>query len=344
VIDEIVRVVRARHIERLYAPRWISEQVCQRAGSEIETLVSDFFLRRVDDGQPKLTMRAEAVEVMTRKTALLVDQRNADQTRACLARVGLGAGEIVIGPWILFDCRKEITAKGHVLPPLRWVEKGCFLSLQLAAKNNADYWYRKVQNEGGVGADTDRAIDGLRRAVDFYPAYQPALAQLADILSRTGQTNEALVCRQELLRRTQPAREINASFRSGVELLGVDLPAHAVRRGSSFPLTYYWRCPAELKTEKWAVFVHFVRGKETSFQDDHVLMADVSPVSLHDQPFPEVFRVSRQVQIPAGVVPGEYRIRLGIYNRLTLKRDRPSTSQCLDDKAVWLPATLRVEE
>jgi hypothetical protein len=50
------------------------------------------------------------------------------------------------------------------------------------------------------------------------------------------------------------------------------------------------------------------------------------------------------VQIPAGVVPGEYRIRLGIYNRLTLKRDRPSTSQCLDDKAVWLPATLRVEE
>jgi 4-amino-4-deoxy-L-arabinose transferase-like glycosyltransferase len=340
-IDEIVGVVRTRHIERIYAPRWISEQVCQRARSEIETLVSDLFVRRVNDGQPELTMRAEAVEVTTRKTALLVYQQDAARTRACLARVGLSAIETALGPWILFDCQQGITAMGHVRPPLRWTDRGCFLSLQLAAKDNAEYWYRHAQDEGQAGTKTNR-MDALRRAVEFYPAHQPALAQLADALLELGQTNESLNFRQVLLAQTRPAKAFNIAFAAGAQLLGVDSPLQTVRRGSSFPFSYYWQCSPDMKTDDWAVFAHFVCGKETFFQDDHVLLADKPPAILHYQPFPEVFRVDRTVQIPASVPPGDYRLRFGLYNRVTEKRCRPLTSLPLEHKAVWLPVTLHV--
>ncbi len=343
-IDEVVGALQARHIERLYAPQWMSEQVCQRTGGAIETSVSSFFARRISDGPGSLDKESKAVEVTTRKTALLVYRQDAVRTRACLARVGLGASEAILGPWVLFDCQPGITGMGHILPPLRWTERGCFLSLQLAAKNNADYWFRRMQTERQAGVDANRILEGLRRAVEFYPAYQPALAQLADDLLRSGQTNEALIYRQELLRQTQPSCLATVSFAAGAKLLGIDLPVQTVRRGASFPLTYYWQCAAEMKADEWSVFVHFVRGQAPSFQDDHVLLEEVPAAFLRYQPFPEIFRVSRVVQVPAGVAPGEYRVRMGLCNRLTQKRDRSGTDLPLDHKAVWLPVTLRVEE
>jgi 4-amino-4-deoxy-L-arabinose transferase-like glycosyltransferase len=343
-IGEVVGALQARHIERLYAPRWISEQVCQRTGGAIETSASSFFARHLSDGPGNLDKVSKAIEVMTHKTALLVYQQDAARTRDCLARVGLNAMETAVGPWTLFDCPQELTAQGHAFPPLRWTESGCFLSQQLATKKNAEVWYQLAQKGLSSSAHSNEVVEALRRTLAFYPAYQPALAQLADQLSRAGQTNEALICRQELRRQTDPSSDLDASFAGGVKLLGIDPPVQPVRRGSSFPLTYYWQCPPAAKADDWAVFVHFVRDGQTAFQDDRVLLADVPPAVLHDQPFPEIFRESRMVRIPEGVTPGEYRIQMGLYNRLTEKRERPRTSLPVDHKAMWLPVTLRVEE
>lgn len=338
-VDALLALLQTRGIARLYAPRHVSERVCQRTRGAVETPVPDLYTRAIGAGPAPLTTEAPVVNTLDRPTALLVSPRDAARTRACLATAGVAATETPAGAWLLFACPTNPSTLGHVRLPLRWTETGCLLAPRGAAKANADYWYR----QGLAATDPAHALAYLQRAVAFYPACQPALAALATRLEQAGRAPESAACRQELARQTQPAQPCTLTFAPGVSLLGLDTPTQAVRRGTTFELTYYWTCPPTVTPANWAPFVHFVLAKRQPFQDDHVLLADVAPEYVVDQPFPEVFRVTRSIAVPADAPPGTYRIRLGLLDRVTGQRARPRTELPERKRAVWLPATVRVE-
>lgn len=343
-IEALVSWLKAQGIERCYAPRWIAEQVDRRTRGAVETFVPPVLTSRLSQSSPRRDMRAIAVEVRDRKTALVVRRREVDQTRQSLATIGLAVAESVIGDWVLFECSPVPTAKGHVHLPLFWSEMGCFLASRHGTKANADYWYRQAESLGTSPDAADDRVAAWRRALEFYPAYQPALTQLDTMLSQAGRTNEAALYRQEWIRQTQPERPLQVRFLNEVLLLGADYPSTAIRCGQTFPVDYFWQCTTNIRPDRWAVFVHFVRERDPEFQDDHVFLTEVLPEAVERQPFPEVFKESRLVRVPPGTKPGDYRLRLGLYDRVTHDRARPRTELPVESRAVWLPGTLRIIE
>jgi len=339
----LIAVLKSNTIERLYAPRWISEKIYQSAGGSIQTFVPDLYIRKIEDKQWSKTAETEALDINARKTALMTDRQHAWQTRYCLKTAHVTAEEIPFGNWVLFVCYQAGNLKAPAYPPIQWTETGCFLTPQHRAKKNAYEYYHQALAAQSNHAPSSIVMELLTNTLAFYPAYQPALETVINCARQSGRTAEADSYQHILQELTHPHTPLNIKFPSGIELVGMDAPATA-RCGSTFPLTYYWKCPAKVNTIEWAVFVHFLRDKKNAFTDDHILMSDALRSDVAFQPFPEIFRITRTITVPTGTAPGDYNIRMGIYHRQNNKRLKPTTTLPTHKNAVMAPLTLTITE
>jgi hypothetical protein len=223
------------------------------------------------------------------------------------------------------------------------METGCFLTPRNKAKKNAYEYYPQALAAQSNKAPAATVMELLTNTLAFYPAYQPALETLIDYARGSGRTAEAESYQHTLQQLTRPRTPLDIKFPSGIDLAGLDAPS-TVQRGATFPLTYYWKCPAKVNTAEWAVFVHILRNKKNAFTDDHILMSDAPRNDVAFQPFSEIFRITRTVTVPAETAPGDYNIRMGIYHRKTNKRLKPATPLPTHKNAVMTPLTLTVTE
>jgi hypothetical protein len=178
----------------------------------------------------------------------------------------------------------------------------------------------------------------LREVVRHRPDYLPANKLGAELLHGRGNTKEALAWN----RRSKPKTAAAIGFGGSVDFLGISVASHSVRAGETLDLKYYWRCPAGTDTSRLAVFVHFKKD-DSLFQDDHVLLADAED-DLPKYAETAILVEQRIVPVPPDTPPGDYRVIIGLYDRITNRRLRPRTRLPQDGRAVILPVFIKVSK
>ncbi|MBC8252716.1 MAG: glycosyltransferase family 39 protein [Ardenticatenia bacterium] len=100
-------------------------------------------------------------------------------------------------------------------------------------------------------------------------------------------------------------------FGNKIALLGYDLPATA-QPGQTLDFTLYWQALAQ-PTHDYTVFIHMLdTAGEVVAQADAPPLAGAYPTSLWASP--EMLADHRHLRLPDDLLPGDYRLRIGLYN------------------------------
>jgi len=94
-------------------------------------------------------------------------------------------------------------------------------------------------------------------------------------------------------------------------LMGYDFPQNDVRPGDTLPITLFWQAQARM-AEDYQVFVHLMGpdGRPVALGDKSPLDGDW-PTSAWEPG--QTFRDDYQIQVPEGLAPGAYELRVGLY-------------------------------
>jgi len=332
-VDECVAALREGGIRRFYAPRWLSERIALATSREWKTVVPSLLFRQQNE-LPEDDSSQPVPFTLCERTGLLVDARDAPRSRVVLNRTGARWKERPLGSLILFLVAREAPVAANTRPArFFWTELGCLTGY--SNKEVAQRLFESAKTHQGRD-ECLPALDDLREAVRLYPHHYPAREILVSLLKQAGLESEATVHEAALQAIARPAIPASIRFGNGVEFLGVTLGDHRVRRGNSLPITYFWKCPPGVNPEKWAVFVH-VEQDSARFQDDHVLLLTIPSNRLERPLFDEIYTESRTIQVPASLPPGEYKIRLGLLDQTTQRRDSVSTRLPHRKNATELP-------
>ena len=193
-----------------------------------------------------------------------------------------------------------------------WIEFDNF------AQKPPDAW--RSENGASYVALGSTARDQMTNSTDG-AAYLAELLPLREFdTSRSGQRGPDVTV-YRLWRMQHP---VNAAFEDGITLRGYDLDGETVEPGESVTLTFYWNA-AKAPQDNYSLFVHLLPqgGGELIAQADGAPARPERPTigwtdaseTLISQPF--------TLGIPPDALPGEYDIRIGLYNyetgaRLTL--------------------------
>jgi len=341
-VKECMGLLRLKGVKQFFGPRWMIERLASEPGGEIAMNVPSFISRSVQDLIRGDSEKAPEIS-FSETTGLLMDKRDAEHSRTVLKEAGRSWEESLLGAHILLVVLKGATENDWINhPAVYWTEQGCFLQERsVLAKKKADFIFRQVIARRRTGNFTGQIKD-LERALSFYPQHQPARLLLAEALESSGEREAAAGQRAELARQAVPGKVADIRFPGNVELLGITISTGEVVRGQSVDITYFWKCPPAVDVASLGVFVHFINGDER-FQDDHVLMEDVSKTSRVYQPFSEVFKYVRRVQAPASVPAGKYKMVVGLFERKSNQRLKPATDLGQERRAVELPVVLSVK-
>ncbi len=169
------------------------------------------------------------------------------------------------------------------------------------------------------------------------------LARLGDRLSE--ETRGAFAADLAALRENaldRPLEPSDGEFAAGVRLSGYRLPAREARAGGAFPLELVWEVSdVEVRApERLTVWVHAIDAKgNVVFQGDRALLDDLDL----DVDRGLTTRRLRQVEVPATVASGSYRIALGLHYLREHRRSRVvSTTLERHGGGIVLPETLTI--
>jgi 4-amino-4-deoxy-L-arabinose transferase-like glycosyltransferase len=109
-----------------------------------------------------------------------------------------------------------------------------------------------------------------------------------------------------------PQFPFEAVFGEQARLVGLDLPQTAVKAGETLPLTLYWQALAPFD-RSWKVFVHLTdEAGQIIGQQDQVPGGGEFPTNGW---IPNEYLVDRyQLSVPAEARPGNYQLKIGLYD------------------------------
>jgi hypothetical protein len=121
--------------------------------------------------------------------------------------------------------------------------------------------------------------------------------------------------------------EVNLAWMEGITLVGYDLPHTDLSPGEALALTLYWTTPSE-QASSYKVFVHLVDAAgEIHAQIDQIPAEWTRPTTSW-QPG-EVITDPYALLIDEGLPPGDYTLRLGLYEEQNLDRLPMDTDEAL---------------
>jgi len=339
-VKQCITALQDKGINQFYAPRWLAERIHMATSNTMTTLVPSLLTRAIDE-LPLQDSRIPLPLPFVKATALFMDKRDAPRTRHVLSEAGLSFQEIPLGSMVMLAVAKDNSATSDINNfHAYWTEHGCFSSI--TGKGKAQMLFESINANTTNEAVTNK-IETLQKALQLYPAHEPARQLLATTLAAAGRNEESATNAAALKTLFQPQYPAHIRFNNGIELLGVNLLSATAKPGQTLDIAYLWKCPPSLDPEKLAVFVHFQSGK-MRFQDDHVFLISYSPQDISYQPFKEVFTESRRVTIPASTPPGDYRLMIGLLDRIDNRRLGFKTSQINLKRAVELPVVIKVTQ
>jgi len=341
-IQSCLNVLAKNNVERLYAPRWISERVAAATTNRIICQVPSAMTRSIQDVPEKDSTLPYPI-VFGETTGLLLSGRDATLSRKLLLDSEIRCHEFPVDSYTLFViARSENEEETLDDPLLYWTELGCLTKRYCFSKRKAQARFKKAI-DCLMRGDQTAQIDYLRRSLQSYPWHQPARRALVAALLTSGQTEQASTNAVILKEQTVPDTPAMIRFEDGIEFLGLTMSPRVSAPGQYVDINYFWKCPPSAETKRPAVFVHFSRREALGFQDDHNLLQAIRPADLQDQPFEEIFVEQRRVQIPLSTPLGVYHVRIGLFRPATNQRLRATTDLAQEWQAVECPVFLRVQ-
>jgi hypothetical protein len=133
---------------------------------------------------------------------------------------------------------------------------------------------------------------------------------------------------------------VHSYLQGGIDLIGFDLPVTALEPGQSLPLTLYWKA-REPVPGNYQVFVHLTTIPEHTWGQSDKLNPGDYPTSRW--PLDRYVRDLHSFTIPLGTPPGEYTLRVGLWNFTTGVRQLvlAADGQILGD-SISLPVPITV--
>ncbi len=338
-VENCLAVLKQQGVRKFFGPRWMTERLaCQDTGP-LKVQIPSFATRSVQE-LPMVDSSQAAKIYFEEKTGLLMDERDAPRSRSILEKSNQQWNETKLGALTLLVVSQATDENDWVQhTPVYWTEQGCFAEeSSRTLKKRSERLFQKALSQKG---DNILMMGSLGRALSLYEGHQPARRALIEALKADERQGEAAIQESILLRQTQPKVPAAATFAKGIHFLGISLSTNEVDAGQSFEVTYYWKCETSVKTPLYNAFVNFQKGKER-FQDDHVLLGDTVSENIEYQPFSEVFSYTRRVSVPVSATAGEYRVVVGVVNRVTKERLVPDTLLQVRKKALEMPVVIRI--
>jgi len=153
--------------------------------------------------------------------------------------------------------------------------------------------------------------------------HSDALTRLLEIYRRQGERDLAERVERRLRDEYSPPTRAEVRFGRSAGLLGYGLEPREARAGEELELAYYWQTLRRM-TEDFTVFVHLVRDGRVRFVHDHEpLHGRYSTSSWREG---ELVRERYRVRLPPELPPGEYELRIGLWNPKTGRRLSADTS------------------
>jgi len=138
-----------------------------------------------------------------------------------------------------------------------------------------------------------------------------------------------------------PRIPVSAIYGKNITLLGVDWPQRTYHAGEQVEVNYYWHCPPADISDK-AVLVH-IDHDAYRIQDDHIFLSAFDPLHFFAQDGTKTFKETRTITIPSNAPPGEYKMKIGVYDRNTgIRTDVKTTARCKKNKVI-IPEPLIVQ-
>ena len=330
-------------MRQFHGPRWITERLACR-DTDVIMVDSPSLIKRSLLDLPMMDSSRATKVLFKEKTGLLMDSRDAPRCRLVLGKCGLQWAETQLGAMTLMVVSQATDEDDWIQhTPVFWTEQGCFAEEPVRTLKKRSEWVFQQAMAKRAKGDVGEMMGTLGRAIALYPCHQPAMRALVDALKASGRQEEAGIQEAILFRQTQPVVPSEVVYPGGIRFLGLTLSTNEVAPGQGLDVTYYWTCSASVKTPLYNAFVNFQKGKDR-FQDDHVLLGDLPAENIEYQPFSEVFSYTRRIKVPFSASPGEYRVVIGIVNRVTKERLTPDTRLNVRKKGVELPVVIKVLE
>lgn len=310
-IAAIADAVRSNRIARVYAGRWLSNQLSreQNAGNDA--------LRR----QAAFIALNEAATVpISPDAGIAAEAAEVDSVRRALRMLDIAAEEADVGGVTLFRLPKV----GPALAGYRGLRYTDGLLLHDHHRALAD-----LRFNGARSLPPALMEKSLRAALDVDPTHERALLGVAELRARMGRKEEAESIRSAVRQRARAGVPMVAAYLDERLILqGVTSWPATVHAGDEFAFEAEWRlapgfhCPSNI-----GLFVHFLRDGTIAFQMD-------VPLSLHTDGFDalsEVFDSTKHsVMVPSGTASGPYTPVLGLCRygllggRLAVETDLPT--------------------
>ena len=328
--DELIKQLTENGITHVYCDRHLANLIFQKTNGDIWTPLE----KNIGS---KDSYVSDNIIRLTPHTALITRTEDAPSTCQVLRERNLHLQETTLGPWIIFDIAPEYWDETYAYDHgLYWAGFGC-----LKRENKA--WANTLFTIAGdilsQGLSITNAAPLLEQAAAIYPNHRPSIMLLANLYKKNQQPDQAESWRIQADRMWHPETPTFIQFKNGIKLLGITMTPHQAHPASQVKLTYYWKCPPDINTDKWVVFTH-IDGHQKMLQDDRVFLKDF-PTSF--QPFDEIFIEERIITIPKDTTPDTYIITFGVYNRENGKRLKPETDLPVHSSAVLLPVKLLIE-
>ena len=154
-------------------------------------------------------------------------------------------------------------------------------------------------------------IDGWRLAARFDLDFIRTVAEQMDVVYEGQGVRVLLAEGRRLVAEPETGRAVEANFGDQVELARYELSGDELLPGSDLHLTLYWKALQPVNKE-YTVFVH-LRGSDgsTISQDDYPPLKNLYPTYYWSEG--EMVPDPRVLPVPREVVPGWYRLEVGLY-------------------------------
>lgn len=306
-VDDLIRFLQARGMNRVLADRWVSDRIAARTGHTLRVRGSAELFRGVNDPPQN------DVPVYTRADlgvgcALLLPRGTAPTVEQQLRELGFHPERCATPLGVLLLINDPADADVLYRGPMAWFGDALFALYEPGdTRFLAHHLFQKAES---LLPDSPEGVQSLlEQCLALDPEHVPALRRWLEVAAPDHPDRAERA--QALRRLTEPEHRSRVRFGNGVVLEGCTVEPAQAAPGQVVTVTYFWRIPPAFSRDGVSVFAHF-RQNGVVWQDDHPLFDGVSPLRLQEGSSVAPLREVRQVTIPTNAPLGTYDVAIGL--------------------------------
>lgn len=318
-LDSLIDILHRQGVRRLYAGRWIANNIHERTNGTIETNYGNDLLPKAT-GYPKPQNPRKPLE-LDAQTAVLASRSGTPSAREAFTVRGLKMHEIEVNflGTLFLPSSNQTAPFGKGIPTDIDFNPDCTMLIP------SDEWAESYLKMVPEPVTYDFLADLYQRNPDSLPI-------LRKMLTLPIPDNLQLSILDSITRLSSPSLGSDAVFGDeftwhGARIMNAE---NEFTPGGCLKMRHFWSTSyvGKAKAPEYRVFIHFIGPNSYLFQDDF----DLASTSFYfDSQLADDKQVTwctdRHIRIPNDAPPGMYEMHIGIYSR-TFASHRLNISTC----------------